>query len=168
MEKKYVNKYINRLTKNDIKKILKTCNITLIEPFEDVNGKTIRPVEKVRNSDQLIIRCYAPKENEKLMQTMFGAISKSNPELAKTLLKTSVILPYADELQSLKMDLLFIKDFEAFFPMDLFVDENDYKRTFKIQQAYINYCAEKFGQEYIDDYVAYRKQVLENKNEKEM
>lgn len=154
------NKYVSQLTKKDIEKILKSCDYKLIQAFTNNNGDTIKPIQKSKKSETILIRCIAPKEEDELLKTMYGLVLNSNSNLAKTLLNTSAIL--AQNTPKQNAELLLIKDFEAWFPMDFINDNNDYSRTSKIQHAYITYCAEKFGKEYIDDYVAFRKKVLEN------
>ena len=70
----------------------------------------IGTIQKSKKSDRIIVRCNAPKEEDELLNTIYGLVANSNTNLANKLLATTAITSSLNTTKT-NADLLFIKDF---------------------------------------------------------
>lgn len=156
------NKYLNQITEQDVIAILEKCGYSLCENLTDKMGEPLPAIERLEK--QIMVRCIAPNKENKYLKEFYNEIYSSNPQLAYKLFATKSMLTSFNETFSSffnDIDILFIGEYIAYFPFEL--DDDSPKSSF-INQAYLTYCAEKFGEDYVNDYVNFRKKVLSAKN----
>lgn len=155
------NKYLNKLTRKDIIAILNKCGFTLCESFTNNNGLTVPAVKRGKN--KIVVRCYAPeldKDNDYL-KDLYSLIYKSNPKLAYKLFMSSSLLCGLDFNYNNNKDILFVSEYAAYFPFEL---DEALPKSRLINEAYLTYCTEKFGEMFVKDYNKYVKNILSAKN----
>ena len=143
-------KYINRLSKDDIKQILNKNNYILCE--NNIDKKTKEKIEPIQEfEDSLLIRCIRNPSSEELkIKNLLSSY------LNTKFINNDLVLEYGE--------IIFIQDFYIHSTSTFdFNEEND----IKLFKSYINYMKNKFGDEYKKDFDNYVDTLKSNNQENE-
>ena len=123
-------KYLNRVPKEQILKLLEFFKLSLNNDLYDNDGKHINPYQ-VRKNGEIVIRCTFD-DKELLSNSISSHMSSLMPFFAST-------------HKDYSTTLMIISDFDLTM---LTVDETEDKIAQKVYEKYIKAMAKKFGKEY--------------------
>ncbi len=143
--------YIELLTDDDIKNILKQNNISLFEDLTNRNGNNLPAIE--RDSKFIFVRCKHEKTKDKynIRDEIMHMIYKNLPAshiLFDTMSNADLIYESA---------IIFIEDFCIY--QISYSDDGNNDIDIKLEKTYHEYMVKKFGKEYVNDYKKYWKKI---------
>jgi hypothetical protein len=144
---KYNTTYLSQLNKTDFEKILSECGYKIIDNFINMNGQEILGVQKYKN----MVICRCTNENMQSKNQLSCGLEKFKP--------AAQYMTFSGDAENLpdNADVVIFKEYCAYSIFDENIDK--YR---KITLAYNQYCAKKFGKQYLADYKNHVEDLFED------
>lgn len=152
----FMKNYVKLLTEQDVKNFLKQNNLVLYDGLFDKNGNPLKSIEK--ESDFIFVRCkHINRETNSVKDKIRNMVFNGFP-ISSLLFETKSVYDFISDTE-----IIFMENFSLSKINACENEENIYDK--QLAESYYNYMANKFGEEYINDYKKYKKHLKDKENE---